>query len=402
MEMTPNIPAQKEPVSQVKVKNRDKFIHLTKRSHVSIWNALLIRVGAVLLALIVAGVITSLLTKENPLSVYAAYFEGAFGNENYTWFTIQQTAMLLCVSIAVTPAFRMRFWNTGAEGQVLISALATAMIMFFFGGKVPGVVLVLLMVTASIGAGMIWAAIPAFFKAHWNTNETLFTLMMNYIAIKLIETFLASADASGSNTVGPSVLKHGWFPAIFGKQYLMNILLVALATAAVWVYMKYSKHGYEISVVGESQNTARYIGINVKRVIIRTMAISGALCGLCGLILVAGTSHSIDPNLAAGRGFTAIMVSWLSKFNPITMVGVSFFIVFLQRGAGAVSTNFGLNSAFSDIITGVLLFFIIGCEFFISYRIHFNPNHKVSLFFSSVKRKITAPFLKGKESQQED
>ena len=402
MEMTPTIPAQKEPISQIKVKNRDKFIHLTKRSHVSIWNALLIRVGAVLLALIVAGVITSLLTKENPLSVYAAYFEGAFGNENYTWFTIQQTAMLLCVSIAVTPAFRMRFWNTGAEGQVLISALATAMIMFFFGGKVSGFVLVLLMVTASIGAGVIWAVIPAFFKAHWNTNETLFTLMMNYIAIKLIETFLASADASGSNTVGPSVLKHGWFPAIFGKQYLMNILLVALATVAVWVYMKYSKHGYEISVVGESQNTARYIGINVKRVIIRTMAISGALCGLCGLILVAGTSHSIDPNLAAGRGFTAIMVSWLSKFNPITMVGVSFFIVFLQRGAGAVSTNFGLNSAFSDIITGILLFFIIGCEFFISYRINFNPNHKVSLFFSSIKKKITAPFSKGKESQQED
>ena len=133
----------------------------------------------------------------------------------------------------------------------------------------------------------------------------------------------------------------------------------------------YSKQGYEISVVGESENTARYIGINVKKVIIRTMIISGALCGVAGFLLVAGSDHSIASDTIGGRGFTAIMVSWLAKFNPITMILTSFIIVFMERGAGQVATALGLNHAFSDIIAGIIIFFIIGCEFFINYEIKF-------------------------------
>ena len=146
----------------------------------------------------------------------------------------------------------------------------------------------------------------------------------------------------------------------------------------MYIYLKYSKHGYEIAVVGGSENTARYIGINVKKVIIRTMAISGAICGLTGLLLVGGTSHSIASTTADGRGFTAIMVSWLAKFNPLIMILTSFLLVFLDRGADEVSTKFGLNNSFSDILTGIILFFIIGCEFFIQYKI--NPNENNRLF----------------------
>ena len=220
-----------------------------------------------------------------------------------------------------------------------------------------------------------WGVIPAIFKAFWGTNETLFTLMMNYVAMQLIECFLKIADKSGSNTVGPSILKHGWFPAILGQKYLLNIIIVAVITALMYVYLKYTKQGYEISVVGESENTARYIGINVKKVIIRTMAISGALCGLTGLLLVGGSSHSIDPNLANGRGFTAIMVAWLAKFNPLMMILTTALLVVLGRGSSEVSTKFGLNSSYSEILTGIILFFIIGCEFFIQYKIHLNKKH---------------------------
>ena len=143
-----------------------------------------------------------------------------------------------------------------------------------------------------------------------------------------------------------------------------------------YIYLKYSKHGYEISVVGESENTARYIGINVKKVIIRTMLLSGAVCGVAGLLLVGSTNHTITTTVANGRGFTAIMVSWLAKFNPIYMILTSFILVFLEKGAGEISTVFGLNQSFSDIITGIILFFIIGSEFFINYQLHFRHSHK--------------------------
>jgi simple sugar transport system permease protein len=144
----------------------------------------------------------------------------------------------------------------------------------------------------------------------------------------------------------------------------------------MYVYLKYSKHGYEISVVGESENTARYIGINVKKVVIRTMLLSGAICGIAGLLLVGSTNHTISTTTADNRGFTAIMVSWLAKFNPIYMILTSFLIVFLQRGANEISTVFNLNQSFSDILTGIILFFIIGSEFFINYQVKFHHSHK--------------------------
>ncbi len=375
-------------VEQKKEKTvHEPAFHIAKRDKLPFLKALTIRLIAILAALVFSGIITILLTKDNPISIYATMFEGAFGMLPRVWVTFQQTAMLLGVSLAITLAFKMRFWNCGGEGQVLIGGLATAMCMFFIKDSVPSWLLIIIMIVASIAVGAIWGLIPAVFKAHWGTNETLFTLMLNYVAIQSIEIFLKIADKSGSNVVGPSLLKNGHLPVLFGQQYLLNIVLVAALTVIVAIYMKRTKHGYEISVVGESENTAKYVGINVKKVIVRTMALSGALCGLIGLLIVGGTSYSIDSNIAAGRGFTAIMVSWLSKFNPYVMALVSLMIVTLQRGAEEVSSKFGLNTSFSDIITGIILFFIIGCEFFIQYRIYFNKNNKFIAKFTKKEDK---------------
>lgn len=354
-----------------KNKTHEPLFHISKRTDISISRGIVIRIVAILAALIVCGIVTKVFTGDDPVSIFKTIYLGAFGSGR-TLVTIHEIAILLCVSLAVTPAFRMKFWNTGAEGQVLIGCLSTAMCMFYLGGKIPDGVLILIMAIFAIVSGIIWAVIPAFFKAHWGTNETLFTLMLNYVAIQLIEFFLKVADKTGSNVVGPDLLTHGWFPKLFGTNYLLNILIVAVLTAVLYIYLNYSKHGYEISVVGESENTAKYIGINVKKVIIRTMAVSGAICGIAGLLLVGGASHSIDANLAGGRGFTAIMVSWLAKFNPVTMILTSLLIVFLERGADEVASKFGLNADFSAILTGIILFFIIGCEFFINYKINFN------------------------------
>ena len=361
--------AEKKTLKHEK-KEREPFIRMIRRPQIPMWKAWAIRLGAILISLVFCALVTVLVTGENPFSLYAAMWRGAFGKD-YIWSTMQNVAILLCISLAVTPAFKMHFWNTGAEGQTLIAALATAMCMFFLGDVLPTWLLFVVMIAASILAGILWAVIPAVFKAQWNTNETLFTLMMNYVAIQLVEVFLKIADKSGSNTVGPSLLTKGWFPVIGGQKYLLNILIVAVVTVLVYIYLKYSKHGYEISVVGESEKTARYIGINVKKVIIRTMILSGAICGLTGLLLVAGTSHSIDSNLVEGRGFTAIMVSWLAKFNPLAMIFASVLLVFMDRGAEEVTSRLGLNSSYSELLTGIILFFIIGCEFFISYRLQF-------------------------------
>lgn len=350
---------------------REPLLYVSRRGNVSLSRSISVRVVAILLALIVCAIVTKLMTGDDPISIFKTIAHGAFGTGR-TIVTIHDIAILLCISLAVTPAFRMKFWNTGAEGQVLIGCLSTAVCMLTLGGKVSDWLLIIIMAASAVVSGIIWGVIPAIFKAQWGTNETLFTLMMNYVAIQLVEYFLKVADKSGSNVVGPTLLSHGWFPDLFGVKYLINIIAVALLVVLMYIYLNYSKHGYEISVVGESENTARYIGINVKKVIIRTMALSGAICGLAGLLIVGGSSHSIDSNLVDGRGFTAIMVSWLAKFNPFTMILTTLLLVFLDRGADEVTSKFGLNGDFSAILTGIILFFIIGCEFFINYQVRFN------------------------------
>lgn len=352
----------------------EPLFHIVKRDSMPKLNSLLIRIGAILLALVFCGIITMVLTGENPISVYVTMFEGAFGSTRKFWKLMQSLAMLLCVSLALTPAFKMRFWNIGGEGQVLIGGLATTACMILLGDKVPNGLLILIMVVASVLAGAIWALIPAIFKAKFNTNETLFTLMMNYVGIQLVSYFcMYWENPKGAGKIGiiNRATEAGWFPTIGGQNYLLNIIIVAIITVAMYVYLKYSKHGYEIAVVGESENTARYIGINVNKVILRTMALSGAVCGIAGLLLVGGTDHTISTSTADGRGFTAIMVSWLGKFNPIYMIFTSLLLVFLDAGADQISMIFGLNQSFSEIITGIILFFIIGSEFFINYQLKF-------------------------------
>ncbi len=355
-------------------KTREPLFHLVKRDAIVWYKAWMIRAIAVLVALVVCGVLITLLSHKNPLEVYKAMFDGNFATERRRWMLFQELAILLCVSLAVTPAFKMQFWNIGAEGQVLMGGLATAAVMLYLGGKVPYPVLLIMMVLASMIAGAVWALIPALFKAKWNTNETLFTLMMNYIATQVVLFCICTWVRDGSGILRP--MKDFGLPQIGPSAYFLNIIVVAVLTVLMYVYLRYSKQGYEISVVGQSQNTARYIGISVPKVIIRTMILSGLLCGLAGLLLVGGTNYTISTETAGGRGFTAIMVSWLAKFNPLYMVLTAGLVAFLKRGSINIVTQFRLNDAISDIITGIILFFIIGCEFFLNYKIVFRHRNK--------------------------
>lgn len=364
-------------MTQVK-QHKDPLLRIAKRDAIGRPKAYAIRLIGVLLSLLVSGAFIFAVTKLNPIQVYNAIFDGAFGTERRSWVTIRDAMMLLCIGVGLAPAFKMKFWNIGAEGQILIGGIVTAGLMRAFGSTLPTPVLLLLMAVMSLLAGCVWGVIPATFKAVWNTNETLFTLMMNYVAIQLTSYFVALwENPIGSNTVGiiNQRTRAGWFPELLGQSYTLNVILVMALAIGMYLYLKYSKQGYEISVVGDSENTARYAGINVSRVMIRTMLLSGAICGLCGFLVVAGKDQTISTTSAGGNGFTAIIVAWLAKFNTFYMMLISFLLIFLDRGASEIASAYSLNEYAADIITGIILFFILGSEFFINYRLVWRGHH---------------------------
>lgn len=346
----------------------EPLIHITKRNGVSWQYAIGLRAGAILCSVLVMAILILILAKQNPLILLGAMFEGVFGRPMLVWKLFGNTAILLGISLALTPAFKMKFWNCGGEGQVMVGSLVSAALMLFFGESLSFPVLVALIAVASTVAGAIWGLIPALFKAKWNTNETLFTLMMNYIALQLVTYFLkVFGNAQGNLEPMPQYA----LPKIFEGQYFLNIVIIAVVCAVMYVYLRYSKQGYEISVVGESEKTARYIGINVPKVIVRTMLISGALCGFIGMLLVANGSCSVTTTITGGQGFTAILVSWLGKFNPLYMILTSFLVIFLQQGTSYMGDIYRLDTSMADIFIGIVLLFIIGCEFFIHYKVNF-------------------------------
>ena len=361
---------------QKKTAAHEPLFHLAKRSNVNPVVAMGIRLAAIVLGLVVCGLVAFMLIEKlqnNPEKIgdfYYSFIKGSFTTERKLWKFLKNMAVLQCISLAVTPAFRMRFWNIGAEGQTLMGVLGAITMAFYFGGKVPEWQLLIMMLIAALIYGAVWAVIPALFKAKWNTNETLFTLMMNYVATYVVSYFLVIWVPSGSSTLGK--LKFGKLPPLpFGNQYLLIILISLTLTVFLFVYLKYSKQGYEISVVGESVRTAQYSGINVKKVIIRTMVVSGLLCGLAGYIIGAGLDQSVTTESVGGQGFTAIIVSWLANFNPLFMIVTSALISLLNSGAAQISQDFNVSGALPDVVVGIILFFIIGCEFFINYKIVF-------------------------------
>ncbi len=383
---------------------REPLVRVVKRTDISKFKAFLIKLIAILIACVICLVVLKALSghtvskiadaitsrvfgtthinrvvaaySSNPLE---GFFRGLLSSSAF-WRMIREAMVLLCVALALTPAFKMRFWNTGGEGQILVGGLATATVMLFCAEKLSPVLLILAMLLASVAAGLIWGLVPAIFKAKWNTNETLFTLMMNYVAIQLVGFFTIIWDTSGgAGDIGliNAKTEKGWFPlnlaeGFLGREnYLIHLVVILILTVIVYIYMNYSKHGFEISVVGESENTARYAGISVRRVIIRTMAISGALCGFAGFMIVGGATHKITIGTADGRGFTAIIVAWLAKFNPFLMIFYSFLIVFLDLGSSAVADSCHLSEAAAEMMTGLVLFIIIGSDFFANYKLVF-------------------------------
>lgn len=332
---------------------------------------IIIKIISIILALIISAIFIIAVTGLNPIDVMLATIKGTFGSSRRLFNVLRDTAFLFLIAIGLTPAFKMSFMNNGGEGQVLIGGLASAAIMINFGDKFPNVVVILLMIVAAIASGVLWGFIPAILKVKFNTNETLLTLMMNYVAIQIVEFCVDIWDKKQSHVVGVinQNTNAGWLPSLFGNQYILIYIVVIIIAIFMYFYLKDSKQGYEIAVVGESKRTAKYAGINVNKTTLRTVMLSGAICALAGFLNVSGISHTISATTAGGKGFTAIIVAWLGKFNVIVMGLISFMLQFLSKGATQIASDFNLNNYIADIIIAIILFFIIGADFFANYKI---------------------------------
>ena len=353
---------------------KEPLVRIVKRDNIKIQKIILIYSIAIIGGLLLSGLISMMFSDKNLVDFFQSLFTGAFGSERKFWLLLQDTSLLLGTSMALLPAFKMKFWNLGGNGQILVGCLAAIACMFYLGGKVDDSIIIPLMLLASVTAGAIWAAIPAIFKAKFNTNESLFTLMMNYIAQGLVSFCIAVWVKSGSGVLAP--ISYGNIPDI-GNKYLLPIILFVLITVLMHVYLRSSKHGYEISVVGESINTAKYVGIKVDKVIIRTMILSGAIAGLVGFILAGSINHTISTASANNMGFTGIMATWLATFNPLMIILTSFFITFISKGMVEVRKTFMFtNDSISNIVVGIVYFAVIVCSFFINYKIVFKKNEK--------------------------
>ena len=345
------------------------LIRLAKRDAMPRGQVWAIR-GASFLAAILISALIFLVMGHNPFGAFGTMLTGSLGKKTAIRQTVKIAIPLLGTALAIAPCFKMKFWNIGAEGQITAGAVGASYFALFWADKLPGPVLLVVMAVAGAICGGLWALVPAFFKARWGTNETLFTLMMNYIIIGVVKWLQGGPwEGRPGSQIIPQFDNAAVLPKVLGVHCGWIIVLILMVF--MFVYMKYTKQGYEIAVIGESENTARYAGMNVGKIIMRTMFLSGAIAGLVGFIVSSGADNTLHAGVAAGVGFTAITVAWLAQLNPFAMVGISALLAVLQKGADTLNTQMSIPVSLSDVITGVLLFFMLGCEFFINYRLIF-------------------------------
>lgn len=360
-----------------KVVTKEPPVRIAKRNELSTRNAMLLRFGSVFIALIVGGLFL-LAIGCNPIDGYATIVSGALKSEMAIQATIKIMIPLLISSLGVTLAFKMKFWNIGAEGQIIMGAVFASYFALFHSDWPHWLLIIVMFVAGAVG-GALWGLIPAIFKAKWNTNETLFTLMLNYIALNFI-VFLRDGPWADPNSGGfPKIARfdtNAQLDKVFGIQ--AGWIIALILAAFTYVYLRYTKRGYELSVVSESHATARYAGINPKKVMILTMCLSGAVCGIAGMTQATGSDMTLATSVAGGVGFTAIVVAWLGRLNPINIVIVSFLLSLLEKGSGVLQSTHHISTYSSDVLQGIILFLVLACEFFVRYKFVFRKKKEAT------------------------
>ncbi len=330
--------------------------------------------GAILLAVVGA----------NPWQTYRAMFEGAFGApaqwQKGEFFGLTETLVkaipLMLTGLSVAIAFRMLFWNIGAEGQLVMGGVGAAAVALWFPATLPFLpqspwVYLPLMIIAGMIAGAIWGLIPALLKSYLQVNEIIITLMLNYIAILWYQYLfqIAWKDPQGMGFPGTAMLPdYTWLPRFTGRLHWGLVIAVAVAIL-LWIVLDRTRWGYEIRLIGENPNVARYAGISIIANIILVMALSGGLAGLAGVTEVTGISHRLQRGLDVGNGFTGIIVAWLGKLSPWGILLVAVLLAALLVGGEQIQISMGLPAAVALVLQGAILFCVLGGDIFTRYRL---------------------------------
>lgn len=353
---------------------KEPLIRLAKREDMKKSSVWLIRAAAIVFAIIVGGLIF-FIADTNPITAYGTMIAGSLGKKSGLRQVIKTAVPLLGTAIALAPCFKMKYWNIGAEGQITMGAVGASWLALTLPKMLPSAPLLILMGLSSIVFGAFWSLIPAFFKSKWGTNETLFTLMLNYIAIGIVGWLQGGPwEGKPGSQIIPNFDSKAVLPKIFGVH--IGWIFVLLLVIFIYIYLNKTKHGYEVAVLGESENTARYAGMNVGKVTMRTAALSGAISGFVGFMIASGANQTLYADVAGGVGFTAITVCWLAQLNPFVMIFISLLLAILSKGASTLQTALAVPASISDIITGIILLSMLGCEFFINYQMIFRKSNK--------------------------
>jgi simple sugar transport system permease protein len=363
------------------------MIRYIKKSEISRRESIIIRTSAILFALLFCSLFIMFLSL-NPFEVYGTMIKGAFGSAYKTKATIIKAVPLLITALGISVAFKMKFWNVGGEGQIIMGAFAASFVALKLT-NLPGFAVIPLMIAAGVLGGAVWALIPALLKAKLGTNETIITLMMNYIALKWI-TFLQYGPWKDPKAKGFPRVQDFSEAAVLPKAFGIHVgwIFALLLVVIIYVFMNHTKKGYEISVLGESEKTALYAGININRTILTAMLISGGLCGLVGMIQASAVNNTLSIQVSGGVGFTAIIIAWLSQLNAFAALGVSVLFAMLVEGGSYIQTAFNIPEAAALIIQALILFFVLGSEFFIKYKLVFYRAQYKSNSLKAVKEGI--------------
>jgi len=337
--------------------------------------AVLVPAASIVLALAAGGVIVAL-AGQNPLAVYGAMLAGAFGSRNGLAETLVKTTPLLLTGLGVAVAFRMRLWNIGGEGQFYLGAIFATWVALFGLPGAGGWVLVPAMVAAGLLGGALWGLIPGALRAYLGANETIVTLMLNYVALLLADWLVHGPwkDPLAFGFPGtPRFPAAAALPALAPTRVHLGLLFGLAAALVLWVLFRRTRWGYEIGIMGESDRAARYAGMPTKRTILLVLALSGALCGLAGMSEVAGIGQQLQRNLSPGYGYTAIIVAWVGRLHPGGIVVVAFVLAALLVGGDQIQMSMGLPAAIAPMLQGIILFFLLGGELLTRYRLVRRP-----------------------------
>lgn len=339
----------------------------------------LVSLGSLALALLCGALILQI-AGANPWKTYAAMGKGAFGSSYALSETIVKSTPLMLCGLGVSVAFRMLFWNIGAEGQLAMGGFAAAGVALFLPQRFPAMpswLLIPLMGLAGFATGALWGLVPALLKVYTRTNEIIVTLMMNYIAVLWIEYLYYGPwkDPQGYGFPGSAPFpKAAWLPRWPGTRVHLGLAFAVVAAALLWLILARTKWGYEIRVIGENPRAAVYAGISLTRNIVLVMALSAGLAGLAGMSEVAGISHRLQKGLTVGYGFTAIIVAWLARLDPWGVLLVAVLMAGLLVGGDQIQITMGLPAAVAPILQGAILFFMLGGALLTQYHVRWERN----------------------------